>query len=156
MSEIASPQMSLDPAIRKIEKMFIEMMKDCYGPSSKELVGIARDDSHTLILYAFTEKYIKYRLFFKKKGPPVRRYILRITHVLLAKQVTMFNQGVLKCELFLNDQRLRNIAQLVLEPLKEKVWFRPGVEYIDMSNDPLAWYPDERKELPKAQPLKAL
>lgn len=58
----------------------------------------------------------------------------------------------LRCELFLNDPQLREIAQSVLEPLAKKLGYS-RVEYVDMSNDPSAWYPGERPELPKAQLL---
>ncbi len=58
----------------------------------------------------------------------------------------------LKCELFLNDPQLRQIAHGVLEPLAKKLGY-PVVEYVDMSNDPSAWYPHERPELPKVRLL---
>lgn len=60
----------------------------------------------------------------------------------------------LKCELFLTDPHLRNIAERVLEPMAKQLKYT-RVEYIDMSQHKLAWYPGEpRPELPKARLLK--
>lgn len=56
----------------------------------------------------------------------------------------------LKCELFLNDPGLRRMARDILESLAKKLGYKQ-VEYINMSNDPSAWYPGERPELPEAR-----
>ncbi|TSC84903.1 MAG: hypothetical protein G01um101413_287 [Parcubacteria group bacterium Gr01-1014_13] len=58
----------------------------------------------------------------------------------------------LKCELFLDDPQLRQIAHTVLEPLAKQLGYK-RIEYINMSHDPSAYYPGERSELPKAMLL---
>ncbi len=150
MSEIAGPSSLMEEAIEKIKERFVEMKFDLVG--SGEWVEIKVESSSVRSLCISTDVYFKRWLFFRKKIL-AHRYVLRLTHLHLPRKFSIFNEGKLMCELFLNDPHLRAIVQPILESLKDAPWFIRGIEYIDMSDSPLALYPRERSEFPKARLL---
>ncbi len=84
---------------------------------------------------------------FSNKSPFLFRTILRVKDFAYVEQ-----QESLICELFVLNLRVKCFADCVLEPLAKELGYS-CVEYVDMSRDPSAWYPDERPELPKARIL---
>ena len=151
MSEIVNSSSLMQEAIEQIiQRLVVDMGINFIG--YVERVEIKKESSSVRSLCVSTDVYFKKWLFFKKKVL-AHRYVLRLTYIYVPREFSAFNEGRLKCELFLKDSRLRNIVQPIVERLTEAPWFVHGVEYVDMSDSPLALYPGERQELPQARLL---
>ncbi len=94
-------------------------------------------------LYVRKEKSSGWWLFSEKNT--VRRKVVRVTVFFFCD----LRCGVLRCELFLANKIVYDVAQRVLEPLAKGMGYS-GVEYVSMSHDRSACYPGERRELPVA------
>lgn len=144
-------------AVYDLQKLLLEDrgIKDrCQ--SNDELFGAEKEyDGDTAIhtLYLCKEKRGRWW-----RKITLRRPVVRITDVAEPNRWSdgryNFNRyrGVeaLKCELFLQDERLALIVRTFLDLLAKRLGYG-RVEYIDMSDDPAAFYPGERPELPKAK-----
>jgi len=101
----------------------------------------------------FAEKHSWQKWFLK--GKMVRRNILRITYIeprILNGVYVVNKSDSLKCELFRDSPEIRHAVESMLGPQAFRLGV-PDIKYIDMSNDPSAWYPGKCPELPKARLL---
>ena len=97
-----------------------------------------------------------WRKWFLKSKVVLRCVVLRITYGeprLLNGIYTIPGSESLKCELFRDTPEIRNIIQVVLGSVVDRIGI-PSIEYISMSHNSSALYPGERPELPKARLLK--
>lgn len=149
--------------VHQVAELFIRDMKSCCAKNESVGVGgeyIPFKGECGFIFIWKTERASKW-FFWRKEH--VQRSVLRVVNAHIYRSVPEISMGTgiksndppgVRCELYLADPRLRDIAQCVLEPYVEANGYLP-VQYIDMSNDPSAWFQGERPELPKARLLNA-
>ena len=158
-----------DIIIRKVRDIFIQEMNDCFDESAEHLEikdgpfdkngKFGECGSRTLYIY----KYRRLGSWLYLKKETVCRNVLRMQFGEVAVDPPQMRFGrmfnyyeyikCIRCELFLADPRLREIAERVFEPLA-KSFPLPSVYYTEQFTDLSAWYPGERPELPKARLLK--
>jgi hypothetical protein len=170
MSEISWFDRGVPPCPEMVGELYHMISWDLFNQISK--VGLVESEHESLkkeplnsgrkksgyapFTWTFhAEKHSRGRWFLKKRT--VQCTILRIVYDgeprLLNGIYTIPQNNSLKCELFRNSPSIRNAVESVLGWAVEKIGI-PGIEFVDMSNDPSAWYPGERRELPKAKVLK--
>lgn len=130
-------------------RWFFQEMRNDFSTHDEEFAEVSAEGIGDLVkpcilstLYLCKVKY--YGWFYLKKKT-IRRKILRVTDFLYG------NDGEsLRCESFLDNQALRDIAVHILTHLAIQLGYA-YVEYIDMSNDRSARYPEN---LPEARIYK--
>jgi len=147
-----------------------ELLRQLSSLISRDLFNVIKDtlsDQESLYFFGemgghdapviwtfFADKH-SWRKWFLK-GKTVQRIVLRIAYSGEPRLVNGIyfipESESVKCELFRDSPSIRNTVQNILGLLVDQLWFT-GIEYIDMSCDPLAWYPGERLKLPKAKLL---
>ncbi len=154
----------VDSAITRIKDEFVGWMGDSFK-LPKECPEIDKKSLPETGVHVYT-LYL-YRTNFWRVRTPFRN-VLRITDFGESKDaIYRINNGIfveanyiipydglepLKCELFWDHPRLRQIVRHVLEPLAKELGYK-SVDYVDVSDDRSAWYPDEYRELPQARLL---
>ncbi len=149
-----------DRAISEIQHLIIAEMRDCFR--NGELIGKETGysgNTNLQTIYICKEKRLASWLFLRKKT--LYRRLLRVVDVAEPKPSGSYESFLihydkliphggpepLKCDLYVADLRLRDIAERVLEPLAKRLGYS-YVEYLDRSyDDEFAWSPGESRRV---------